>query len=228
MKATDVVKEIGKYKNTKKAKSLAGYFKIKPGEYGAGDIFWGLSVPQVRTIATRYKDLALLEVKKLLQHKVHECRLCALEILVIQAKINAKAVYTFYLSHTARINNWDLVDLSARTVVGEYLLDKPRQKLYSLAVSKNIWERRIAIVATHAFIVCNSFTDTLKIATILLSDTHDLIHKAVGWMLREVGKRDVAVLRSYLDEHVNHMPRTTLRYAIERFTPALRTHYLSQ
>ena len=188
-------------------------------------------VPFQRRIVKLYWDTVdLSDLKQLLDSPVHEQRLIALLILVKQfSKANAadkKLIFSFYLKNTSRINNWDLVDLSCRDIVGEYLVDRDRSLLYDLARSPLLWERRIAIIATSAFIRRNDFTDTLKISQLLLSDKEDLIHKAVGWMLREVGKRDHQVLINFLDKFTLSMPRTTLRYAIEKFGPDLRQHYL--
>jgi len=206
------------------------FFKTGPGEYGHGDRFLGLTVPQIRTVARQHRALPLPELSRLLDSEWHEERLLALMIAVHQFRrgdtATRKAIHHFYLKKTDRINNWDLVDLSARDIVGGYLLDRSRSPLARLARSRSVWERRIAIIATYAFIQRGEFDDTLRIAEALLGDGHDLIHKAVGWMLREVGKRDVAVLRAFLDEHAPQMPRTALRYAIERFPASLRRRYL--
>lgn len=218
--------------NKEKAKFLAHYFKTGKGEYGEGDVFIGLTVPQVRAIAKKYRDLPLNDLEELQHNKIHEYRLTALFILCDQFKkadeATKKTFFNFYLSNTKWINNWDLIDLSARDIVGGWLIDKPekRKTLYALARSKRVWERRIAIIATYAFLCENDLVDTFAIAKILLHDTHDLIHKAVGWMLREAGKRDGKILVDYLAKHYKTMPRTMLRYAIEKFDKLLQQKYL--
>ena len=222
--------ELNKLPNKKQALILAGFFKAGPGEYGAGDVFLGIKVPVQRSVAKQYLDLSLPEIGKLLNSKIHEHRLIALLILLKRygqaGESNKKKFVDFYLQNTKNINNWDLVDLSGHYILGDYLLDRPRQILYQLAKSKNLWERRIAIISTFAFIRKNEFSDTLKIAEILLRDEHDLIHKAVGWMLREVGKRDQAVLEKFLRRRRKIMPRVMLRYAIEKFGQQKRQAYL--
>ncbi len=207
------------------------FFKTGKGQYGEGDVFIGITVPDCREIARSFSDLSFEDIDKLLASKIHEERLIALLILVRRfqkgdAKEQAK-IFKHYLASTKRINNWDLVDLSADKIVGAYLLDKPKDILFKLVKSKNIWERRIAIIATFYFIKNKQFDTTLAIAEELLDDTHDLIHKAVGWMLREVGKRSLVVERVFLDKHAHYMPRTMLRYAIERFDPVMRTKYMA-
>jgi 3-methyladenine DNA glycosylase AlkD len=230
MKAKEVAQTLGKYANTEKAAFFPSFFKTGKGQYGEGDIFIGVTVPDQRKVAKQFFELPLGEIQILLKSKIHEHRLTALIILVYQyqkgdEKIREK-IFTFYLTNTSRVNNWDLVDCSCRDIVGEHLQKRSRKLLYTFAKSKNLWERRIAIVSTWAFIRKNDLKDTFAIATLLLSDTHDLIHKAVGWMLREAGKRDEKMLRAYLDEYGKHMPRTALRYAIERFSPNVRKAYL--
>lgn len=212
---------------------MAHYFKTGKGEYAEGDVFIGITVPVQRTIAKKYRDLPLTDIEKLLHSNIHEYRLTALFILCDQLKkadeVMKETYFDFYLSNTKWINNWDLIDLSARDIIGGWLIDKPKERkiLYALARSKSIWERRIAIIATSAFMKNNDFTDTYAISEILLHDTHDLIHKAVGWMLREAGKRDEKALIDFLAKHYKVMPRTMLRYAIEKFSAVLRTRYLS-
>lgn len=218
--------DLQKAADPEKAQFLARYFKTGKGEYGEGDIFLGLTVPQVRTIAKKYKDLSLSDIQKLLKSKFHEYRLTALIILTY--KKNTKDIVTLYLRNTRYINNWDLVDLSARDIIGGYLIDKPRDILYRLAKSKNLWERRIAVLATFAFIKNKDFKDSFAIAEILLHDKYDLIHKAVGWMLREVGKIDQKAEEDFLKKHYQTMPRTMLRYAVERFTPDKRALYMAR
>ena len=194
------------------------FFKTGPGEYGEGDVFLGISVPVQRAIAKRFRDATRAEVKELLASPVHEDRLTGLLILIHQYPGHEDAIYRLDVANAARINNWDLVDVSAPRIVGAYVRAHPRERrtLLRLARSRNLWERRIAIVATLGLIAHGEHDLTLAIAAILLDDKHDLIHKAVGWMLREVGKRDEKALRAFLRTHATGMPRTMLRYAIER------------
>jgi 3-methyladenine DNA glycosylase AlkD len=228
MKADSVKNELQKLEDPQQAKLLQGFFKTGPGEYGEGDIFLGIKVPLQRKVAKRFKDLELNEIQLLLDSKVHEHRLVGLLILVDKYQRNPdKEIVDFYLSNTKNINNWDLVDLTAHKILGHYFLNKDRSILYELAKSQNLWEKRISIIATAAFIRNNDFRDTLKIAEILLNDDHDLIHKAVGWMLREIGKKDQKVEEKFLDIYYKKMPRTMLRYAIERFSESKRKHYMS-
>jgi 3-methyladenine DNA glycosylase AlkD len=214
-----------------RARSSAWFFKTGKGQYGEGDQFLGITVPVQRKIAHRYKDLSNKALKKLLASKIHEHRFVALEILVAQFEAGPRAkksaIYRFYLGSSAGVNNWDLVDTSAPYIVGEYLLTRSRAILRKLAKSSNLWERRIAIVATFAFIRAGQTADTFAIAKMLLADEHDLIHKAVGWALREAGKRAPADLRNFLEDNYKSLPRTALRYAIERFTAAERERFLA-
>ena len=206
------------------------FFKTGPGQYGEGDKFLGIRVPVLRKIARSHRHLELSAAETLLHSPFHEIRLTALLILVERYKGGDAAVqqeiYELYLKSTEYINNWDLVDVSAPAIVGNYLEHRDRKVLYSLAVSDNIWERRIAILATFHFIRADSFIDTIRLAEILRDDEHDLLHKAVGWMLREVGKRDLELIIDFLDINYSKMPRTMLRYAIERFPEELRQAYL--
>jgi 3-methyladenine DNA glycosylase AlkD len=208
----------------------ARFFQTGPGEYGEGDVFIGVRVPVIRKVAKEFKTLPLSEVEAVLHSEIHEERLLALVIMVSQfEKSNRrtrKQIYDLYLANTVHINNWDLVDLSAHQIIGGYLESRSRRPLYRLAKSLSLWERRIAILATFHFIRQDDFDDTLKIAGMLVQDKEDLIHKAVGWMLREVGKRDITVEESFLDDHAGEMPRTMLRYAIERFPERKRQMYL--
>ena len=231
MNARDVQRALRKVANFEKAQTHARFFKTKKGEYGEGDKFLGIIVPVQRTIARQFADLPLSEIAKLLKSPVHEDRFTALEIL--KMKPISKAIAAFYLKHTKYINNWDLVDTSAPYILGPVV---DRKILYKLATSKNLWERRIAIVTTQYFIRRGDFADTLKIAEILLHDSQDpvklrhgasLIHKATGWMLREVGNRDVKVLEQFLATHAPRMHRTMLRYAIEKFPQEKRKKYLT-
>ena len=210
---------------------LQRFFKTGPGEYAEGDVFIGVRVPVTRKIARQFKDLPLDLTSQLLCSSVHEERLLALVILTERMKKKGSeeeknAIYELYLSHTEWINNWDLVDVTAEHVVGRYLYDKSRQPLYNLAASKDLWERRISIISTFYFIRKGDFEDTLRLAELHLEDSHDLMHKAVGWMLREVGKRDQPTEEDFLRKHYRVMPRTMLRYAIERFPEELRQGYL--
>jgi 3-methyladenine DNA glycosylase AlkD len=212
------------------AKFLQRYFKTGPGQYGEGDRFLGVRVPAVRRVARDAHGLPLAEIELLLEDAWHEVRLLAV-ILYAEAYERSSAgertaIFRSYLRHASRINNWDLVDASAARVVGAHLLTRPRNRLDRLARSRNLWERRIAIIATQAFIRNGEFDDTLRLARALMRDPHDLIHKAVGWMLREVGNRDRATLEAFLHEHAHEMPRTMLRYAIEKLPAATRKRFM--
>lgn len=222
----ELIKEVQALANPKKAKILQRFFKTGKGEYGEGDIFLGLTVPQSRKVAKNHKNLPLNQIKELLNSKIHEQRLIAILILVNNYKNNQEEIYNFYLKNSKQINNWDLVDLSAHKIVGQHLFNKDRSTLYKLAKSDNLWERRISIISTAFFINNNEFQDTIKISEILLNDKHDLIHKAVGWMLREMGKRDQEILETFLKKRYKNMPRTMLRYSIEKFPEDLRQKYL--
>jgi len=239
-----IVQELDKLKNPKHAKALQRYFKTGKGEYGEGDIFLGLRMAQNRGVAKKYlKETKLTDVQKLLNSKIHEHRMVALLILVEKYKKLSQQIvrdssprlrsaqndiFSFYLKNTENINNWDLVDLSAPNIVGQFLLDKDRKILYKLAKSDNLWERRIAVLACFAFIGQKDFRDAIKISKILLKDKHDLIHKAVGWMLREIGKQDEKVLINFLNKYSCQMPRTMLRYSIERLPEKKRKYYLKK
>jgi len=213
-----------------RAKNLARFFKTGHGEYGEGDVFRGIKIPVLRKLAKKYQDMTCAEVEKLLTSRFHEDRMLALLLMVGNYSkaddAGKKQIYTMYLRNTRFINNWDLVDVTAHHIVGQYLMDKNKKPLYRLARSKILWERRIAIIATFHYIRQNKFDDTLKIAGMLIDDPHDLMHKAVGWMLREVGKRDLQSEEQFLKTHYRQMPRTMLRYAIERFPEAKRRAYL--
>lgn len=224
----DLIQELHSGADPKKAEIYQRFFKTGEGEYGEGDVFIGLTVPFQRKIAKKYKDLSFAEVEKLLQSPVHEERLVALFILMEQYKDNKRKIVSLYLHNRRHVNNWDLVDLSAHKILGDYLKDKDRKILYKLAESKSIWDKRIAIIATFAFIRDNDFQDALKISEILLKDGHDLIHKAVGWMLREIGNRDLKVEEEFLEKHYRDMPRTMLRYAIEKFDEDKRIGWLKR
>lgn len=209
------------------------FFKTGPGQYGEGDIFVGLTVPQMRLLAKKYHNLSLMDIEKLLRSKIHEERFLALVILVNQFKKAdekiQEQIYNFYLKHTKHINNWDLVDTSAAYIVGPFLQNKDKTILTKLAHSKNLWERRIALLSTFHYIKQGEADETFRIAELLLADKHDLIHKAVGWMLREVGKScGEKIQKEFLDKHYGAMPRTMLRYAIERFSDSEKKKYLKK
>lgn len=230
----DIQNQLMALSNPEKREHFPRFFKTGKGEYGEGDQFIGVVVPDVRSVAKANKAISFDELAKLMDNQFHECRLCALMILVENFKksksdSDKKQIYDFYLSYTSRINNWDLVDLSAKDIVGEYLVDKSdRCVLYKLAESTLLWDQRIAVIATFAFIRRNDFTDIIALSEKLLHHSHDLMHKAIGWMLREVGKRDKNVLVAFLDKYHKVMPRTMLRYSIEKFSTEERTHYMKK
>ncbi len=228
--AATISKELRALASPETAANLQRFFKTGPGQYGEGDVFLGIKVPPLRALAKQHRDADLATITRLLESHYHEERLFALLLLLqfYQAGDEAArlSAYDLYLGHTHRINNWDLVDLSAPRIVGCHLQDRPRKILYELARSPLLWERRIAILATAWFIRLDDYADTLRIAEILLQDKHDLMHKAVGWMLREVGKRNLVVEEDFLKERYRGMPRTMLRYAIERFPESRRRQYL--
>jgi 3-methyladenine DNA glycosylase AlkD len=225
-------KELKSLANPEKAKILQGFFKTEKGQYGEGDFFLGIVVPVSRGVAKRYLDLSFGDLQELMDSKIHEERFVALMILVLRYKLadnfEKTKIFEFYMENYNNINNWDLVDLSAPNIVGNYLLDKDKKILYNFAKSSNLWKKRIAILSTFTFIRNGQFEDTLKISEILLKDEHDLIHKAVGWMLREIGKRDLKVEEDFLKKHYKKMPRTMLRYAIEKFEETKRKEYLAK
>jgi len=230
MNVSTIKTQLKKLASPQKAKILQGFFKTGPGEYGEGDIFLGITVPQLRGVAKAWLSLNEDGILVFLQSPVHEERLLALIILVEQFAQTTpgrqERIFQLYLQNTPFINNWDLVDLSAPKIVGKFLADKDRAILYHLARSSLLWERRIAIVATFYFIKNKQWDDTLAISRQLLADREDLMHKAVGWMLREAGKQSVPALEDFLKKHSRTMPRTMLRYAIERFPEAKRKTYL--
>lgn len=229
--ATRISKELRALAAPETAALLQRFFKTGPGQYGEGDVFLGIKVPPLRALAKRHRDAGLDTISELLDSRYHEERLLALLLLMQFYQDNDEskqaAAYELYLSKTHRINNWDLVDVSAPHIVGRHLQERPRRILHKLARSASLWEKRIAIISTLHFIRRGDFNDTLCIAEMLLQDEHDLMHKAVGWMLREVGKRDLAAEEKFLQQHYRNMPRTTLRYAIERFPEPKRKNYLS-
>ena len=234
MSATQVVKEIQALSNRGRAHDLQKFFQTAPGQYGEGDIFLGLTVPQVRTVAKEYKAISLDEIDVLVRSKFHEVRLCGLVILTLQYKAakerkTKKKLFDLYLKAMTDgyINNWDLVDVTA-PIIGEYLidLDDPYVLLYKLAKSKSLWQRRVSMVFTFAFIRSGDIEPTFEMAEKLLHDKHDLIHKAVGWALREAGKLNGIALRNFLSAHSHEMPRTMLRYSIEKFPERERKKWL--
>ena len=230
MSLSEIRKEISKQKNPSQAIVLQRFFKTGKGEYGEGDIFYGIKVPVQRNISKRFKELPFEVLKFLINSKVHEERLIAAFILVEQFQKGdvkkQKEVFDFYIKNKKGFNNWDLVDLSAPKIVGQFLIDKDKSLLYKFARSKDLWEKRIAILSTLTFIRQHWFEETFNISEILLNDEHDLIHKAVGWMLREVGNRDTEAEEEFLLKHYKTMPRTMLRYAIEKFPEKKRKDYL--
>ncbi|HUJ12652.1 MAG TPA: DNA alkylation repair protein [Thermoanaerobaculia bacterium] len=224
-------KRLREFADRERAKFSLRFFKTAPGQYGAGDRFLGIRVPDVRRVARELRSLTLDDVRALLASKWHEERLLALVILVQRyargADSERQTIYEMYLASTDRINNWDLVDVSAPQIVGAHLVERERNVLYQLSRSNDVWQRRIAVIATQRFIRAGELDDTFALAALLVDDKHDLIHKAVGWMLREAGKRDRARLEEFLDEFARCMPRTMLRYAIERLPNPLRQKYLA-
>ena len=226
----NIQKELKRLGNKEYAARLRKYFKTGKGEYGEGDRFLGIRVPVLRKLVKKYRKISIGEVSELLKSQFHEERLFSLLVLVDIFKTanneDKKIIYTLYLSNTKFINNWDLVDASAGYIVGAYLLTRDKKPIYMLARSKILWERRISIMSTLHFIEYNKFVDSLNIAEILLDDEEDLIHKAVGWMLREIGKRDFELVERFLGKYYKSMPRTMLRYAIEKFPEEKRKGYL--
>lgn len=227
-----ILKDLRSQKNPEQAKILSRFFKTGKGQYGEGDIFWGIKVPVQREIAKKFKEATLIDIQALLNSKVHEHRMTGMFILIEKYKKaeNKKEIYEFYLKNTKNINNWDLVDLTAPNIVGAFLLEnkKERKILYSLVKSKDLWERRIAILSTFTLLRNKEYEDILKLSEILLKDEHDLIHKAVGWMLRELGKRDKKTEVVFLEKHYKTMPRTMLRYAIEKFNLSEKKKYMKK
>jgi len=226
----NLLTDINKLSKKYRANILGHFFKTGPGEYGEGDKFLGLTVPECRSLAKKCQDISLAKVTKLLHNPWHETRLIALLILVFKyqktdEKLQEK-IFKLYLANTKYINNWDLVDLSAYKIVGTHLLNKDRKVLYKLAESKSLWERRISIVATYYFIKNNDYKDTYLLSKKLIGDKEDLIHKATGWMLREAGKRDLKKEMKFLDKYSSIMSRTMLRYSIEKFPEEWRLKYL--
>lgn len=233
MSSNQIQRALNKLANKKQATVLQRFFKTGAGQYGEGDKFLGIKVPEQRTVAKKYyQEAAVSEINELIHSPYHEHRLTGLIILVLKfpraAADEQKQIFDFYLKNTDRINNWDLVDLTAPNIVGTWLLTRDRKILYKLAKSKLLWDRRIAILATYTFIRAKQFDDTIKISEILLADKHDLMHKAVGWMLREMGKRNEKELIKFLDKYTHQLPRTALRYAIEKLPETKRKYYLNK
>ena len=233
MISKQIQQELRACSTPEKREFLPYFFKTGKGQYGEGDKFLGVVVPDTRKVAKKYKDIPFAEVTKLLNNEYHECRLCALLILVERFKkakdeIKKQEIVDFYLAHTHCINNWDLVDLSAKDILGEYLVDKDRTVLSELADSSLLWDQRIAVIATFAFIRRNDYHDILDLSRRLLYHKHDLMHKAIGWMLREMGKRDKIQLTDFLDCYSKEMPRTMLRYSIEKLSPEERAFYMKK
>ncbi|UCG06092.1 MAG: DNA alkylation repair protein [Desulfobacterales bacterium] len=231
MMVNEIKKRLRKLGDKERAAVSQRFFKTGPGEYGEGDIFAGITVPELRKLARQYRHMTLNDTTELLQSPIHEERLLALLILIHKFSTGAaplkKQIFDLYLNNTRYINNWDLVDVSAQYIVGAYLVQKTKKVLYRLAKSEDFWERRIAIMSTFHFIRQNDFSETLKIARVLIADREDLIHKAVGWMLREIGKRDMQTEEEFLLKYYKQMPRTMLRYAIEKFPKVRRRLYLT-
>ena len=229
---SSVQRELRRLGDPQRAGILQRFFKTGPGEYAEGDKFLGITVPQTRKLVRKYSHLTLNQVQTLFGSDYHEERLLAVLILVAQfKKADAELqqrIFRFYVKNKRYVNNWDLVDSSSPVIVGGFLRDKERTLLYNYAQSKNLWDRRIAIMSTFTFIRVGDFSDSLALARILLQDSHDLIHKAVGWMLREIGKRDLTTEERFLDAHSSQMPRTMLRYAIEKFDKNKKQHYLGK
>ncbi len=229
----DILKDLESFANPLKKDIFTRFFKTGKGEYGEGDVFLGVMTPEMRIVTKKYRDIPLSIVKELMHHKIHEMRTLALGILIYRfEKGNEQQkteIYELYMDNLEGVNNWDLVDISCPKIVGAYLFSYPEKKdiLYSFAKDSDLWKKRISIVSTFAFIRKGQFDDTLKISKMLLSTKEDLIHKAVGWMLREVGKRDMSILRDFLKKNIRDIPRTTLRYAIERMPNEERSMYLN-
>ena len=225
-------KDLAQLGDPERAKNSRWFFKTGKGQYGEGEIFIGIPVPEQRKVAKKYADLLLADLQELLRSKIHEHRFTALLILISKYRkaeeLGKKEIFDFYLRNTENVSNWDLVDLSAPKIVGDYLLNRERSLLYKLAKSDSLWERRISILSTFTFIDNNDLEDALNISELLLHDEHDLIHKAVGWALREIGKKDQNVEEQFLAKHYFHMPRIMLRYAIEKFDEKRRKKYLTR
>lgn len=227
-----IIEDLKSYENPERAKASERYFKTGKGEYGEGDIFLGVRVPVLREIARKYPDTSMEDLQTLLNSRIHENRFVALVMLVNKYKkakknhVERMRIFQFYLKNTGRINNWDLVDVSAPKIVGDFSITDGNEIIRHLAKSNNLWEKRIAIISTFAFIAKRNFGETLAISDMLLHDDHDLIHKAVGWALREVGKKNLGILEIFLNTRYKEMPRTMLRYAVEKMPEDKRKKYL--
>lgn len=235
MTTSEIKQSLEAFSDPQRAVNLSWFFKTGPGQYGEGDQFVGVTVPQIRKVAAAHRDAGLAEIQELLDSPIHEHRLCALIMLVYKfgksTEVDKHNIYKLYLQniHKHRINNWDLVDVTCRDIVGAYLWDKPRDVLFEMAKSDNLWERRVSIISTFYFISHGDPSTSLALAEQLLHDKHDLMHKAVGWTLRELGKRvDRQLLLDFLDQHAKEMPRTMLRYSIEHLSPETRKHYMAK
>jgi len=233
MNAEELVKELKGLANEEQAMVLSRFFKTGKGQYGEGDIFFGIKVPAIRNVAKNFYGIDLFGIQKLLDSEIHEVRFAGLNILINKFEkgttSDKEKIFNFYLKNIKKnINNWDLVDLSCPHIIGCYLFDKDRKVLYDLAKSSNLWERRVAMISTFYFIKRNDFKDALSLSEVLLFDEHDLINKAVGWMLREVGKRDIELEREFLMRNYMSMPRVALRYAIEKMTEGERNFFMGR
>ena len=233
MKAATVIDELTLLRNFEKAEHNQRFFKTGKGEYAEGDQFFGISNPDVRNVAKKYKELPLSDIQVLIKHPIHEIRFAGLLILIAhykKYKSQRRELVDFYLAHTAYINNWDLVDITAPHVLGDYLYFNPSQRalLYRLAESSDLWEQRIAVISSLGMVRKGELDDAVRLCEQLLFHSHDLMHKAVGWTLREIGKKDRSVLIKFLDRYADRMPRTTLRYAIEHFDEKERKDYLNR
>jgi Predicted DNA alkylation repair enzyme len=232
MKAKEIIAELERYINPQKREFLPYFFKTGKGQYGEGDKFLGIVVPDIKLVARKFRETSFDEIAILLNSEYHECRMCALLLLVERFKKSNESdreqIYNFYLSNTKRVNNWDLVDLSGPYIVGEYLKNRSREDLYRLAASSVLWEQRIAVVATATLIRNDDFIDIIKLSELLLHHSHDLMHKAIGWMLREMGKRNKELLLDFLEKHYNEMPRTMLRYSLEKLTSEERAYFMKR
>ena len=226
-----IQQDLASYATSQRKRTNERFFKTGKGEYSEHDRFLGVALPDIRRVVKQHRQASRQALEKLLKSPLHEERLCGLLILVQQYQKtddtnDKQAIFNYYVKNLKHVNNWDLVDVTVPKIIGAHLLHREKKLLYTLAKSSNLWKRRTAILATYTFIQHNKFQDTIKLAELLLGDSHDLMHKATGWMLREVGKRDQAVLEQFLDKHGKRMPRTALRYAIERFPEQKRKQYL--
>ncbi|MEQ8523773.1 DNA alkylation repair protein [Gracilimonas sp.] len=231
MKHSDVLGELKKYANPEKAKHSTRFFKAGPGEYGEGDKFLGIKVPDQRKVAKKYRNLSATEIKPLLDNEYHEVRLTAALIMVYKVEKGGQEelenMTRLYLNNLSGFNNWDIIDSSCHKILGPFLENKERDLLYDFARSDDLWKKRISVITCYHFIRNNDYEDALAISEILVHDAHDLIHKAVGWMLREIGNRDLETEETFLKKYYQNMPRTMLRYAIEKFDEPLRLKYLN-